>query len=199
MIEIEELRDWLGNPDEPNVTAMLEALEVAAVQLVEDETGRFFDGLPATSHTEFIEGDGTRNLHLNENATAITSVDRRLNIGDTYEAITEGASDGFEIRPPEHEAGRATLLRKAGVWLDGYEHRVVYDFGYAVGTEPTRIRQAVKDLVALKYHGRGREGLKSWSAAGVSWTSIFDDNDILKVGGLTQTIWLWRIRRMMLQ
>lgn len=200
MIAIVDLRDWLGNPDEPNVTAILTVLETMAVQLVEDETGRFFDGDGTTTHTEYIIGDGTRELRLNENATVITSVGRRRYIGDTFETITEGDTDGFEIRAPRSESGRATLLRKGALsWLDGYEHRVIYNFGYAANSEPLRIRQAVMDLVALKYHNRGREGLKGWSAGGVSWTSIFDQDDILSVAGLSQTLRLWRTRRMVLQ
>ena len=199
MIAIETLKTWLGNPDEPDVTVLLTSLETMAVQLVEDETGRFFDGLTDTAHTEYIDGDGTRRLRLNENATAITSVGERLNIGDTFDAITEGDTDGFEIRAPRGEAGRATLLRKASLpWRDGYEYRVVYDFGYAADSEPLRIRQAVMDLVALKYHGRGREGLRNFSAAGASW-SQFDAHDILQVPGLTRTLNLWKTRRMVLQ
>lgn len=199
MIAIGELKSWLGNPDEPGVTTLLTVLETMAVEFVEDETGRYFRTLIA--HTEFIIGDGTRELRLNEDATAITSVGRRRLIGDTFETITEGDTDGFEIRPPQNQpSGRATLLRKGALtWLDGYEHQVVYNFGYAAGSEPLRIRQAVKDLVALKFHGRGREGLASWSAAGVTWSQIFDTEDVLAVAGLRRALDLWRIRRMVLQ
>jgi hypothetical protein len=197
VIAIEELRSWLGNPDEDGVTALLEALEPVAVDLVQDETGRFFGA--EETRTEYIVGDGRRELHLNENPTAITSVGQRLHIGDSFQTITEGDSDGFELRAPESDVGRAKLLRKAGLgWPDGYEHRVIYEFGYATDAEPGRIRQAVMDLVALKYHGRGREGLKTHGAAGVAWTQ-FDANDILQVPGLARTLHLWRTRRMVLQ
>ncbi len=197
MIAIEELRSWLGNPDESGVTALLEALEEMAVDLVQDETGRFFGAVE--TRTEYIDGDGTRELHLNENPAAITSVDQRRLIGDTFQTITEGNSDGFEIRAPESEVGRVKLLRKAGLgWADGYEHRVIYEFGYATDAEPARIRQAVLDLVALKYHGRGYEGLKTFAAAGVARTQ-FDARDVLQVPGLARTLNLWRVRRMVLQ
>ncbi len=199
MIAIDTLKTWLGDPDEPGVTALLTTLETMAVQLVEDETGRFFDGVGTTTHTEFLVGEGTQRLHLNENATAITSVEERLNIGDTFTAIVEGDADGFEIRAPTGDAGRAVLLRKAALpWRAGWEYRVIYNFGYAAGSEPLRIRQAVKDLVALKYHARGKEGLKSWAAGGVAWTQ-FDSDDILQVHGLTRTLALWRTRRMVVQ
>ena len=197
MIAIDELRSWLGNPDEPGVTEILEDLEEMAVELVQDETGRFFGAEEA--RTEYIIGDGTRALHLNENPTSITSVARRRLIGDSFETITEGDDDGFELRAPESDAGRAKLLRKGGLgWTDGYEHRVIYPFGYAAEGEPLRIRQAVLDLVALKYHGRGREGLQTHAAMGVAWKQ-FDPNDILQVPGLARTLKLWRTRRMGLQ
>ena len=197
MIASDELRSWLGNPDEPGVTDLLEALEEMAVELFQDETGRFFGA--EETRTEYIIGDGTRALHLNENPTAITSVGQRRLIGDSFQTITEGSSDGFELRAPESDVGRAKLLRKAGLgWADGYEHRVVYEFGYATGLEPLRIRQAVMDLVALKYHGRGHEGLQTFAAAGVAWKQ-FDANDILQVPGLARTLKAWRVRRMVLQ
>ena len=197
MIAEAELKSWLGNPDEKGATALLETLETMAVELVEDETGRFFGA--EETRTEYIDGDGTRDLRLSENPSAITSVDFRRNIGDSFEAITEGDSDGFEIRAPTADAGRARLLRKGSLgWYKGYEHRVIYEFGYTAGAEPERIRQAVMDLVALKYHGRGREGFKSFSAGGVAWTQ-FDAHDVLQVPGLARALGLWRVRQMVLQ
>ena len=200
MIAIDELRSWLGNPDEPGVTEILEDLEEMAVELVQDETGRFFGA--EETRTEYIIGDGTRALHLNENPTAITSVGQRRIIGDSFQTITEGSSDGFELRAPESDVGRAKLLRKAGLgWSDGYEHRVIYEFGYASDDEPARIRQAVMDLVALKYHSRGREGLRNWAGGGVTWaqfTSI-TAQDVHQIPGLSRTLKMWRTRRMVLQ
>ena len=200
MIAIPTLKSWLGNPDEPGVTALLTTLETNAVQLVEDETGRFFGA--SETRTEHIIGDGTRDLHLAENATAITSVGSRRYIGDSFDTITEANSDGFEIRAPRSESGRARLLRKASLsWLDGYEHRVIYEFGYAALAEPLRIRQAVMDLVALKYHSRGREGLRSFEAGGVKWAQFTSITalDVLEIPGLSRTLGLWRARPMVLQ
>lgn len=197
MIDIEDLKERLGHPDEEGVTAILGELEEMAVQLVEDETGRFFGDVE--TRTEYLFGDGTRSLRLSENATVITSVGRRLHIGDDFETITEGNSDGFEIRAPRTAAGRATLLRKGGLgWAAGFEHQVVYDFGYATNAEPKRIRQAVMDLVAFKYQSRGREGLKGFGATGVSWSTIEAD-DVLQVPGVARTLKLWRVRPMVLQ
>ncbi len=196
MIAEATLKSWLGNPDGEGISDQLTELEGMAVELVQDETGRYFGA--AETKTEYIFGDGTNRLHLNENPSAITSVGRRSTIGDTFEAIVEGDSDGFELRAPESDSGRATLLRKGGRWSSGDELKVIYEFGYVALAEPKRIRQAVMDLVALKFHGRGREGLKGFSAGGVAWTQ-FDAQDILQVPGLTRTLGLWRPRSMRLQ
>ena len=197
MIAIETLKAHLGNPDEEGVTAILTAFETAAVELVQDETGRYFGA--SVTRTEYIDGDGTDALYLAENATAITSVGQRRQTGESYTTITEGNSDGFEIRAPTSDSGRARLLRKGSIgWYNGYEHKVIYEFGYAALAEPDRIRQAVMDLVALKYHGRGREGLKTFAAGGVAWAQ-FDARDILQVPGLDRTLGLWRARPMVLQ
>ncbi len=205
MIAIGTLKAFLKHPDEPGVTALLTTLETMAVQLVEDETGRFFGA--SETRTEYLIGDGTRKLHLAENATAITSVGRRRLVGDSFDAITEGDDDGFEIRAPRAESGRATLLRKAGLgWTIGFEFRVIYAFGYTAGAEPVTIRQAVMDIVALKYHTRGLEGLKSISAGGVTrivkgdaTKLTFDGRDILAVPGLSRTLGQWKTRTMVLQ
>lgn len=194
MIEIPLLKEWLGQPDEEGLTALLTTLEARAVAIVLEETERHFD-VTATL-TEFLIGDGTRVLRLNENPTAITSVEQRHDIGDAWEAIVEGASDGFELRAPKatNPAGKAKLLRRDGLpWRFGWEHRVIYDFGYPDNQEPGSIRQAVFDLVSLKYHQRGREGLLAFRAGDVSWTQ-FSADDILAVPGLKRTLSRWRGR-----
>ena len=200
MISEGDLKAWLGPSEEEGFTAVITALETTAVQLVEDETGRHFGAVE--TRTEYIIGDGTRDLHLGENATAITSVGARALIGDSFVAITEGNTDGFEIRAPRTAPGRARLLRKAGLgWYDGYEHEVVYEFGYGSDAEPVRIRQAVKDLVALKWNGRGREGLRSWNAGGVQWAQFTSITalDVQQIPGLSRTLSLWRVRPMVAQ
>ena len=200
MISIPDLQKFLGYPDEEGLTDLLTDLEANAVQLVEDETGRFFGA--SETRTEYIIGDGTRDLHLAENATAITSVKSRRQIGDSFDTIVEANSDGFEIRAPRSDSGRARLLRKGSLgWYDGYEHQVIYEFGYTSGAEPDRIRQAVKDLVALTYNSRGREGLRSFEGGGVRWaqfTSI-TSLDVLLIPGLSRALSLWRARPLVLQ
>ena len=192
MITIPLLQQWLGQPDEDGLTDLLTTLEERAVDIVLEETERRFG--VAASLTEYIIGDGNRTLRLNENPTAITSVAERLHVGDAWTTITEGDSDGFELRAPKTSSptGKAKLLRKDGiVWRYGFEYRVIYSFGYVAGSEPGAIRQAVFDLVSLKYHGRGREGLQAFRAGDVSWTQ-FSADDILAVPGLKRTLARWR-------
>lgn len=194
MIEIPVLQRWLGLPDEEGLTLLLTDLEAAAERIVLTETERHFD-VTATL-TEYIRGDGSAKLRLNENPGAITSVDERLNPGDPWEAIVEASAQGFELRAPRAGdlAGKALLLRRDGLaWRFGYEYRVIYDFGYPDNGEPADIRQAVMDLVALKYHQRGREGLQAYRAGDVSWTQ-FSDEDILGVPGVRRTLARWRGR-----
>ncbi len=200
MIAIDDLKEFLGHPDADGVTDVLTVLEAMAVELVQDETGRYFGA--EVTRTEYIDGDGTRDLHLAENPTAITSVGQRRHIGDSYTTITEGNTDGFEIRAPTSGSGRARLLRKGALgWYEGYEHRVIYEFGYTAGAEPDRIRQAVTDLVALKWNSRGREGLRSWNAGGVQWAQFTSITalDVQIIPGLTRTFGLWKARPMVLQ
>ena len=54
------------------------------------------------------------------------------------------------------------------------------------------------DLVALKYHSRGREGLKNFAAGGASWGQI-DASDVAQIPGLARALALWRIRSMVVQ
>ncbi len=192
MISIALLKEWLGQPDEDGLSTLLTALEERAVDIVLEETERHFS--VAAALTEYMIGPGTRTLRLNENPTAITSVSERLRVGDSWTAITEGDSDGFELRAPKTSSpsGKAKLLRKDGLaWLYDYEYRVIYSFGYVAGSEPGPIRQAVFDLVSLKYHGRGREGLQAFKAGDVAWTQ-FSADDVLAVPGLKRTLARWR-------
>lgn len=194
MIAIPVVKTWLGQPDEEGLTQLLTDLEARAVALVLSETERHFD--VAAALTEYRTADGSAKLRLNENATAITSVHERLNPGDTWVEIVEGDSDGFEIRAPRagDVSGRAILLRKDGLrWRFGFEYRTIYSFGYTAGSEPGQIRQAVLDLVSLKYHQRGREGLLSYRAGDESWVQ-FSADDVLGVPGLKRTLALWRGR-----
>lgn len=195
MIDIAELKRWVGNPIEPGVDELLADLEARAVAMLETEAERHFG--ESTTLTEYARGRGSDELRLNEAPTAITSVHYRLHPGDTWTEIAEGDDDGFELVAPSTTAGKAVLRRKFTLtWSRAYEYRVIYDFGYTAGSEPGQIRQAVLDLVALKFYERGREGLESYKAGDVSWKVLAFNGrrDIGAVPGLARTVERWRGR-----
>ena len=135
VIDIGELADWLGVDDD----ATLVLLEERTVAFVEQTTGRYFG--PSKTFTETLKGTGDDTLWLNEEPSALTSVEWRDDVGDAWTAITEGDADGWELLAPR-------LRRKGGfTWRWNREYRVIYDFGYAAGAEPGAIRQLVLDLV----------------------------------------------------
>lgn len=194
MIEISELKAWLGNPRGEGMTSLLTALEARAVDIVTGETERYFGA--ETGHTEIVGGEGARRLWLNENPSFVTSIEERCHPGDAWTEIAEGDSDGWELRQANAPSGTATVDRKNGfVWRYDYEYRVVYDFGYTAGSEPGEIRQAVMDLVALKFAERTRAGLRSESIGDYSYTTLADSmgrRDLRAVPGLTETLRRWR-------
>lgn len=158
MIELSSLKEWLGGPS--GVDQILTELEARAVDLVEHEAERHFGA--SETFTEILAGTGQRTLWLNEAPTAITSVEYRFYPGDSWTEIASGNDDGFELRAPSSGAGVARLIRKGGyLWARDYEYRVIYDFGYEPGSEPPEIRQAVLDLVTMKYNERTTSGMQS--------------------------------------
>lgn len=194
MIALAELKAWLSEPSEPGVDDILTALEPQAVIVVERETGRYFGA--SITHTEIVVGDGTGTLRLAERPNTITSVEERRRAGDTWTEIVETADDGFESRIPSAAPARTKLIRKNGrIWRSGWEYRVIYDFGYAAGAEPGDIRLAVKQVVALLYAERGREGLRTESVGDHSYsvlTNASGRRELASVPGLTETLADWR-------
>lgn len=184
MIELADLKAHLGTDQvkhDPDRDTVLPKFEAAAVDFVQRETGRYFGA--SSSFTEYLEGEDDRELWLNEPADSITSVHERCDIGDTWEEILEGDSDGWELRD-------ARLLRKGGcVWQRGYEYRVIYSFGYAAGSEPAEIRQLVTDLVALRWRQRGIEGHTSGKLGDYGFTV----SDLEAIPGAAEILerWTW--------
>lgn len=194
MIDVAELKTWLGSPSEPGLADLLTALEAQAVAVVQRETGRYF-GAPA-AHTDIVVGDGTGTLRLQERPSAITSVEERRRAGDAWTTITEGADDGFELRTLADVPTPSTLLRKNGrVWRRGYEYRVTYTFGYTAGAEPGDIRLAVKQVVSILYNERGREGLRNETVGDYSYSvmaTAVGRRELASVPGLAETLADWR-------
>lgn len=195
MISITDLEEFLGIAKDTD-TALLTALELAAADFVTGETERHFS--TTATFVEMIGGSGNTVLWLNENPSALTSVEERLGPGESWTTITEGASDGWELQAPNSRSAGARLLRKyPHRWRWGYEYRVTYDFGYDVGDEPPEIRQIVKDLVALRYADRGRQGLKSERIGDYSYTTLADaagNRDVFALPGMARTLGRWRKR-----
>lgn len=196
MIDVSDLHDWLGNPDEPRVTDLLTALELRAVDIVQTETGRYFG--PSTARVEYLCGDGTNVLRLRESPSSVTTVEYRDNVGDAWTVITDTDVDGWELRPPPTSdiAAPASLLRKAGyVWSRTREFRVTYPFGYTAGSEPGDIRQAVMDIVAFLYQERGRQGLRGETIGDHSYSIMAEATGVrsmitsLPAVGMTITRW----------
>lgn len=193
MISADDLLAWLGNPSDPGVTTVLTALEVRAVEIIQSETDRYF-GTPI-EHVEQLEGDGSDKLYLRERpfpeAESVegTVVEYRAETGDAWVAMD--ASD-WELEYPR-PIWLGAVLRRAGgdVWEDGYQYRVTYTFGYEAGEEPGDVRQAVIDLVAFKYHERGREGLRSETIGDYSYTRV-NAADIQSLPETADTVQRWR-------
>lgn len=195
MIDVADLRAWLGDPSEPGINDLLTALEVRAVDIVEQETERYFG--TAGARTEYVKGDGTNVLRLRERPAAVTTLEYRAYVGDTWTAIATGDSDGWELRLPLSESAGTVLLRKAGaVWSSCYEYKATYTFGYTAGAEPGEIRQAVMDLVAFLYNERGRAGLKSETVGDHSYSTMVDVSGqrsiVTAIPGLARTLARWR-------
>lgn len=195
MIQLSELVAWLGNPSDPEAPGLLVGLEERAVATIERETARHFG--PVATHVETLVGDGTRKLRLRERPTEITSVEERQRPGDAWTEVTDTADDGWELSTPPRLPTPSSLLRKNGIpWRRGYEYRVTYEFGYAEGEEPSDIRQAVMDIVAVKYQERGREGVRGETIGDYSYsimaTAMGTRQLFTMVPGLAETIARWR-------
>lgn len=144
MVGVTELARALDVDPSAAERLVLRDLELAAVEFVQDMTGRHFGA--SKTFTEIIDGRGRESLLLKEEPATITTVRERQNPGETWTAITD-----FELR------GSRLLRTKGAVWQDGYEYEVVYPFGYAAGSEPKLIRQLVVGLVKWQFDRRSVE------------------------------------------
>lgn len=189
MIAIDDLLSWLGNPGEPNVLTVLEALEGMAVDIVQRETGRYFG--PVVEHVELLSGVGTARLRLRERPDEVALVEHRMRPGDAWADV-----DGFELYTlPRATVGSELVRTGHQRWLLGHEYQATYNFGYAEGEEPGEIRAAVMDVVDLLYHDRTRKGLRSESIGDYSYTALVGATgrgDIMAAAGHGSTLVKWR-------
>ncbi len=157
MIAIGDVKRWL-NVQTADQDDLLVALEETTADFVQRETGRYFG--PVITFTQYIDGNGRDTIWLDEPATTITSVAERTS-GVTW--LTYPSSDY------EQDGRKLFLIDSA--WPKGRRNlRVIYTFGYATDMEPAEIRQAVLDIIALRYRARGTEGFQSRSIAEYSFT-----------------------------
>jgi hypothetical protein len=194
VIALEDLKAWLGVTGTDS-DALLTALEARAVDFVQRETGRYF-GIE-TERVELIRGDGSDTLGLRERpelesesvAGGITLVESRALTAESWTAI---ADTEWELHLPMDDTGilGGALYRMGDVWRRDTRYRVTYDFGYVVGAEPGEIRQAVIDIVELKYLERGRFGLRGETLGDYSYT--LGQRDIENVPDLMGTLNRWR-------
>lgn len=162
-----------------------------AVAFVETYTRRYF-GLPETV-TEFLAGTCRYDLYLSERPQTLDSeaadvaVIERCTPSSTSAAVT-----AFQVR--ECDTYRALLHRIDGaVWGSGYEYAVTYIRGYLVDAGPKDIEQVLLDLVALKTNTRGREGIKSETIGGYSYTlGDFGNSEVDALPGAKSILNTWR-------
>jgi hypothetical protein len=132
--------------------SLLEELRDAALAFLARSTARYFGPVAETTEWAGIAG---RSLWLAEAPTGTVTITRN---GDVLEA---GA---YEVRGRE-------IVRTDGTWWGHWgEHRMEYERGYTEETLPPDIRQAVIDLIAIRWQEKGREGLQSETIGGYSYT-----------------------------
>lgn len=127
---------------------LIKGYEEAAVQIMQNETGRFLGALGEV--TELLSGNGWAGIWLqgspiiDEDYSPFV-LERRNGPGGTWEAVpsTDFEVDGYRLYPLAYWApGLRTL-------------RATYTAGYAEDDdEPADIRQAVRELVSKMYEHR---------------------------------------------
>jgi hypothetical protein len=170
MIAIAKLKAHLGLAvDSTTYDEVLEDYEAAAVAQIESATHRYFG--PPEDVTVVVRGSGARNIWLDEAPLASPAVTVGELTGVADEDPEGSAVTGFVVRD------RALYRTDGSVWARGYEYVVTMRRGYAVGAEPADVRAEVLRLVGLRWAERGREGLKSETIGGYSYTADTDGED----------------------
>jgi hypothetical protein len=161
-----------------------------ALAFIESQTRRAF-GLPATV-TEFLSGNGSRILRLPE-PPAVPDSDGEIDL------VEERAYPGAPaaIVPLEEiqvrlSGNNAYLARLGGpIWCQGFEYAVTYRHGYELDHGPKDIEQLLIDLIALRLAFRGKDGMRSETIGGYSYTR-FGEGDLDSIDGAWATVRAWR-------
>ena len=189
MISVEKLQAAVPGAATADPTLLADMI-ARAVAFVEQQTGRYF-GTPEQV-TEYLQGYGSRWLRLNDEAQVFDS-------DDEVDAVEERCVPGgdvtllgltdFAVRP---SSTTSVLVRLGGPgWRINYEYAVTYTRGFVVDEGPADIEQLLIDLIALRLGLRGREGLRSESIGGYSYTR-FGEGDLDSIDGAWPTIRAWR-------
>lgn len=135
---------------------LIEEYEAAAVNIVQDQSGRYFGPLKlATEHFDVCRFD-QRTLLLKDPA--------RLEDISASPAITAPIVEELEgsvyavVDPDTYIVDGDFLVRLNDYWPYGQRSvKVTYWVGYAQGSEPADVRAVVMEIVAHKYRNRGDE------------------------------------------
>lgn len=169
---------------------LLGDLIARAVAFVQTQTRRYFG--PVQEATEWVPGSNSRHLYLSDVAIpnddgALVLIEERAYPGGSP---TEIEASGYVVRHGDH----ISYLVRAGngaKWTAGLEYAVTYERGYDTDAGPADIEALIIELVAHKLKFTGKEGMRSESISGYSFTR-FGDDDLDAINGAKSTLSAWK-------
>jgi hypothetical protein len=188
MVSVERVRAAVPAAVSQETTLIADMIE-RATAFVQTQTGRYFG--PIVTATDYLDGRGGRFLGLsqvaipNENGELVL-VEERAYPGGTATVVLPA---DYQVRNSDR---LSTLVRLGGdVWTRGLEYAVTYERGYDVDGGPPDVSQLVIDLIALRLKFIGKEGMRSETIGGYSYTR-FGEGDLDSIDGAKATINAWR-------
>jgi hypothetical protein len=194
MIPEDKVVAYLGiDPDD------LDAVQVAVdyvdrlLTWVENQTGRHFR--EPKLHTERLSGDDTTALWIREMPVFLDGdyeEEPDLLVEKKEQQVwseVEGADyDLIDFRPIGPH-----LLEHATRWKKGRRnYRITYMAGYESGELPGDIEQLVLEMAGHKYRERGKEGLRSETIGGYSYSRADGGGEAQHWDGWNRIIQAWR-------
>lgn len=169
MITLATLKAHLGITTSAD-DAVLTALEQAAVEFVQNFTGRYFG--PPDETTEIFDGVyPSRALYPLE-----------VPFGTPAPVLESRNSDNTwtAIDPVDYELIGSGFYPLSDFPTGTRNIRITYTRGYEAGEEPADIRAAVINIVGAMYSARGSGGMKSETIGGYSYTrGVLEDDPVL--------------------
>lgn len=187
LVRLVEIKQYLGLEDDDSDDEIIQDIENAVADFVEEYTGRHFGSIQTFQNV--INGTGTRVIWLENEPTSFTSVEER----DSPDTSTWDTVDSTD-----YEVHGRKLFNLEGDWKRGrLNYRVNYDAGYNKEDLPSQIRLAIKELVAWKYRKIGKEGIRrerigdySYTVADVQSANAESDFDIFSMLNQKKTIFV---------